>query len=87
MSEPTPETHVFVGTFRKPLKQALDDWEKTRGPYVPVCATAGISLYEPNGYSRFVQMWNEGHFDTPVYKTIEEVLAIQATANQGQGAT
>jgi hypothetical protein len=79
VSDPTPETHVFVGTFRKPFHECFAEYAKERR-YVPISSNAGISIYDPGGRAKVLEMWHQGHFDTPVYKTIEEALAIQAKA-------
>lgn len=68
MSTPSPETHVFVGMFRP-------QWRDPSGGYVCVC---------PRGHSRGAiaggdprTCWENGCYDTPVYKTIEEVVRMR----------
>lgn len=72
-SEVSAETHVFVGLFREPFATVLAKAVKSQ---CPVChrwwySSAG---QETNAVHT---CWLIGHFDTPVYKTIEEVTRLQ----------
>ena len=82
MSEPSKDTHVFVGMFR-PTKQEVFQRlaYKAREDGIPLsfpvwhncCVTwPGFDFDK-----RFNELYLEGLWDEPVYKTIEEYIRIK----------
>lgn len=69
----SPETHVFVGTFRPPMTDIVKFGDSCAGHYQVFCPMRHFH-YDSNG---LLECWRRGCFDTPVYKTIEEVVRMQ----------
>lgn len=85
MSEPSPETHVFIGMFRPPFPEALTLAMKEH-KYGWPCSNMPASIpWSHGGVEKCREAWLFGHYDTPVYKTIEEVVRMRADGN-GQAA-
>lgn len=73
--KPTANTHVFVGTFR-PTPQdisAIVSRARADAAYKIYCPL-GHGNYDANGIWK---CWSNGCYDTPVYKTIEEVVRMK----------
>lgn len=76
MSEPSPETHVYVGMFRPPFAQALR--EAMDGDSSGWIEGQRIYYWHGGaGVDKCREAWLFGHFDEPVYKTIEEVVRMR----------
>jgi len=54
-----PEKHTFIGTFRSPVPP--------RGDGALIMCFCGRTLYT---VGEGMDHWQQGHFDTPQYKTI-----------------
>jgi hypothetical protein len=68
--EPTKETHVFIGTFRPPLSTV------SRLDSCPLCRRR-FTHYAQSSQELALNCWQQGHLDVPVYKTHEQVIAMQ----------
>lgn len=94
MSTPSPETHVFVGMFRPPM--SADQVEECPGCHkhyetseVEKCEVLTGMYPDPQisyhyvkryRWERRLKCWLDGHFDEPVYRTIEEVVRMRQDA-------
>ena len=71
MTDPSPETHVFVGMFRPPLNNFMHNanskWD------VFVCSCGSHLHYNCD----IATHWRNGCMDTPVHKTIKEVVRMR----------
>lgn len=77
MSEPSPETHVFVGMFRPTPEQ----FEREHFSGLEHSDWRDVAAYKERAWKE----WQDGFWDTPVYKTIEEVVRMRADGD-GQAA-
>lgn len=81
---PTAETHCCIGMFRPPFADVLDAQKRLKWTYsdgrVYEAGKFGYVKSEythpwhKDGVDKLKQDWLLGYFDTPVYKTHEEVI-------------
>jgi hypothetical protein len=74
---PTPETHVFIGMFRRPYS----DCEAEQRALCPNGIVYGSSYYEwfccgdrSEAFNKCKEMWLAGYYDEPVYATRSEII-------------
>ncbi len=72
---PSPETHVFVGMFRPQFHECLKQ-ARDRDP-MGWCEGEILHLWQRDGIEKCRHAWLFGRWDTPVYKTIEEVVRMK----------
>lgn len=68
MSDPTPHTHVCVGMFRPRLEEC---YPLAKSGFCPACRAMLWTSMGPPGCIH--DHWLRGHFDTPVYKHVDEI--------------
>jgi hypothetical protein len=71
----TDGERVFVGVFR-PDFDAMVAGGRDSGATVWIC-TCGVSLYTLPALRTH---WQQGCFDKPIYRTVEEVVRMRAEA-------
>jgi len=76
---PSPETHVFVGMFRPPFSEAcaIEHSTPRNGGSVRYGDALNYHCLAAIGGDKHRELWLLGRYDTPVYKTIEEVVAMK----------
>lgn len=71
-TNPSPETHIYIGNFRPTIQDAM---RNTRT--CPLCRRHFSWDSSQSDAMTAKQCLDAGHFDTPVYKSIEDVLRIR----------
>jgi hypothetical protein len=76
---PSPETHVFVGMFRPEWAATLKRCRQAAAqcPYCEVGFFIKAHYAYDGVRAQARECYQAGHFDTPVYKTIEEVVRMK----------
>lgn len=76
MSNPTAETHVYIGVFRPPW----DEVKQLERQIVTNGCRCGCSFACPYviQFDKLHEHYDRGCFDEPVYKTHEEMMRVIA---------
>ncbi len=83
-TQPTAETHVFVGMFRPPwedhLNKEMMHYDSVMKQFDIPVNSWHIPYAERDSYQQSVRSrWLRGDYDTPIYRTIEEVIKLRGT--------
>lgn len=78
---PNPETHVFVGMFRPPFSEAcaIEHNRPGSGGSIRFGDALNYHSLAAIGGDKHRELWLLGRYDSPVYETIEKVVAMKAS--------
>lgn len=76
---PSPETHVFIGMFRPPWEEVRKNPPDKIEPRWVLHPDNPMLLVKIGG-SQHREKWQRGDYDTPVYRTHEEVVKMRNEA-------